>query len=1304
MNINHDAFENIEKSNVYLCKPNGDKICALNGIDENTFEYTSKLKDFDTLQFSVDKYIDIDGVATKSNGYDKLAYRMEISVDNVGRFIITSPPTITNDGVKETKTIECSSLEWNFLSKDIVNFKINTGESSSIERLYPDNIDALDRTINYIKVYDAINTNLSLLNIILGYVKGWTVGYVSPTIASKTPYFNIESTSLYSFMMQDISKSLQCIFKFDTINKTINIYDEDSIGTDTNVFISFKNLAKKIDITPQTDNIYTRYTVVGNDDLDITQANFGDSKIEDISNYLTTDYLSAEIIEKENAYTTLKESKRTDYIHLIKSFVSVQENRDEIINRLPIDDLNIDWDTFSATELNKELEYFQGLVDCIEADYTVGGVLDLDALMASMYWWDYKSYTEWIIPNIEIAISNIGKTSAQKTDYDNSWETEWDLYGTTELKVKINLYKEQMESTKDYSKAWSELTTAEKSLYVESNYTQLHNVYIQAQTNFNGATTKYNSLVSTISGYDTQLTTIQTSINALVASVNISNSSFEFTEDELKTIDGLYVDTDYKNENFTVSTYTTLSEKVDEELSLLNYAKEDLAKQCKPQYSFSTEMDNLLNLEEFKVWNTSIEVGNFITLDTGNSQEKLRLISLTFNPMLNDSDSLVVEFSNILTWNGQRNDFTDLFDNAISSSKNSISKGSVSGDDKTEVSNELIKYILNSRQMSQNLDNLKLNTLVTNEAKINTALIDYAKIDVIDGLVATFVTQTVDTQFVKDLITGHITTSDLAANTTTSSFVTIGQDSIGNKIQINANTMQFVDSNGNVYIQMGIDAEGNKNFLITDENGTTLFRSTGVHASAIPDGLIVSDMMKKKDTTYTGIGSDILNIDSVVQGINNGTTTIKSTQIYFDEDSQTLNSKMGKLTTSVDDLDSTVTSQGTTITQNSNSINQLITNTTIQKSDGTTVLLKDDYNITKDTVDEHTQSIGSVETNVSTLSENLATFSNTTTNSLTSMQEQIDGSIMTWFYSVAPTSTNVPASNWTTTDLKNKHLGDLYYDTITGYCYRWQVLNNTYSWQRITDTDVTKALSDASKAQDTADSKRRVFVVQPTCPYEIGDLWSGGSNGDLKRCKITRLTGTYVETDWELASKYTDDTKANTVANNLSTNYSTTTAMNSAITQAKNEINLNVSSTATSTLNSAKSYTDTAKASPISTASTDATTKATQAKTDAIADTTTKLQRYSTTTQMNSAINVATNNINLSVSKSISETNNGTVDTQSGESVESTKSQDAYALCEMQGASYQDGTPTPTTPISIQNSGTYNSTTQKYDIKLTATN
>lgn len=149
------------------------------------------------------------------------------------------------------------------------------------------------------------------------------------------------------------------------------------------------------------------------------------------------------------------------------------------------------------------------------------------------------------------------------------------------------------------------------------------------------------------------------------------------------------------------------------------------------------------------------------------------------------------------------------------------------------------------------------------------------------------------------------------------------------------------------------------------------------------------------------------------------------------------------------------------------------------------------------------------------------------------LQTQIDGSITTWFYEVAPTTSNVPAVNWTSVDLKNIHLGDLYYDTITGYCYRWQVQNNAYSWQRITDTDVTKALSDAQAAQDTADQKRRVFYTQPSPPYDKGDLWVQGSNGDILRCQSTKASGqSYNASDWTAASKYTDDSLASTANSN----------------------------------------------------------------------------------------------------------------------------------------------------------------------------
>lgn len=163
-----------------------------------------------------------------------------------------------------------------------------------------------------------------------------------------------------------------------------------------------------------------------------------------------------------------------------------------------------------------------------------------------------------------------------------------------------------------------------------------------------------------------------------------------------------------------------------------------------------------------------------------------------------------------------------------------------------------------------------------------------------------------------------------------------------------------------------------------------------------------------------------------------------------------------------------------------------------------------------------------------TNANDLANYITSTNSELENLQNQIDGSITTWFYEYEPTASNVPAKDWTTTDAKNTHLGDLFYNTLTGYCYRWQVLNNIYSWNRITDVDVTKALADAAAAQDTADKKRRVFVTIPTTPYDVGDLWAQGTSGELMRCKVAKTANqSYAAADWEKASKYTDDTVAN---------------------------------------------------------------------------------------------------------------------------------------------------------------------------------
>lgn len=147
------------------------------------------------------------------------------------------------------------------------------------------------------------------------------------------------------------------------------------------------------------------------------------------------------------------------------------------------------------------------------------------------------------------------------------------------------------------------------------------------------------------------------------------------------------------------------------------------------------------------------------------------------------------------------------------------------------------------------------------------------------------------------------------------------------------------------------------------------------------------------------------------------------------------------------------------------------------------------------------------------------------------LQSQIDGAIESFFYEYNPTTSNVPASQWTTTEEKNKHLNDTFTNLKTGRSWRWTKSGSTFSWVEITDTATVEALAKAGQAQDTADSKRRVFVSTPYPPYDIGDLWVQGTAGDIMRCKTSRASGSYYSSDWVKASKYTDDSSLNNFIN-----------------------------------------------------------------------------------------------------------------------------------------------------------------------------
>ena len=209
------------------------------------------------------------------------------------------------------------------------------------------------------------------------------------------------------------------------------------------------------------------------------------------------------------------------------------------------------------------------------------------------------------------------------------------------------------------------------------------------------------------------------------------------------------------------------------------------------------------------------------------------------------------------------------------------------------------------KAISVTTDNLYANFAKINLAEIQRLYADSAFINTLHTVTQTTINSTVDTEYVKDQIVGHATIQDLFTDN-----FTIGSDADGSTV-MNGSTMQFKDKDGNVYIQLGTDDTGGHSLIIRDSSGATLINGSGVTENAIADGLIINDMIKKKDTNYSGISGDRLNIDSVVTNINNGNTTIKSSLIYFDDEHQTLNTKLSKMQESISvDVDKKIAESG----------------------------------------------------------------------------------------------------------------------------------------------------------------------------------------------------------------------------------------------------------------------------------------------------------------------------------------------------------------------------------------------------------
>ena len=181
--------------------------------------------------------------------------------------------------------------------------------------------------------------------------------------------------------------------------------------------------------------------------------------------------------------------------------------------------------------------------------------------------------------------------------------------------------------------------------------------------------------------------------------------------------------------------------------------------------------------------------------------------------------------------------------------------------------------------------------------------------------------------------------------------------------------------------------------------------------------------------------------------------------------------------------------------------------------------------------------------------ENKNFINNTLPGLLDNIQQQLDGQIEQFFYTTDPSPLSdkpnedgaLPNSEWTDTATKDAHLGDLYYNTTSGKVWRYVTVKwrpkpgyapgTFYCWQELQDTELAQAMAIANEALGLSKEKNRIYTTTPTPPYDVGDLWVQGASGDIMRCKTARDSGNYTASDWEKASKYTDNTGLNTFIN-----------------------------------------------------------------------------------------------------------------------------------------------------------------------------
>lgn len=338
-NLSVDFLNNLEKPIIYIAKKDKTFLGAVSIYDD--LSLTFNLNAYQTASFKI--YRDING--KKYEHYDDFQEDRLIMIQGISWYKIHVETNIENTGI--SKSITANSLECTLCNKRLIDFECNTGEI-----LYDDYVKTI--------FYDPTNPKGSLLHRVLNVAPSWSVGHVDATLANKQRSFDEDDIDIYSFLTGDVSEAFNCLFVFDTFNMTINAYDLDDYGEDTNIYISMDNLAQSMTESIDENSIITCYRVNGGDGIYINEVNPNSTnKIYNFEYYLPE--MEESIQNKVKAYNEKYQSLKPQYEEIMKRLGDQIGVIQELETRLPDSLDSKDWTKYGLDFLDSKVKSFKNI-------------------------------------------------------------------------------------------------------------------------------------------------------------------------------------------------------------------------------------------------------------------------------------------------------------------------------------------------------------------------------------------------------------------------------------------------------------------------------------------------------------------------------------------------------------------------------------------------------------------------------------------------------------------------------------------------------------------------------------------------------------------------------------------------------------------------------------------------------------------------------------------------------------------------------------------------------------------------------